>query len=142
MKFTTSTILVAVAFIFIVCISLYGGCKEFTPYSFSNSTLQGHNYEGFGPMLEYTTYPAGSSIDSYNSKNIDSSTVTDITRIKGFDGLYGASTLDDSSIDIFSKAEGKTNCESHGLTNSRGFLCLDAKQLGLLTSRGGNATGK
>ena len=134
MKFSTSTILVSVAFVFIVFISLYGGCNNFQPYSFGNSSLQGHPYEGFSS----TGYPDNALIDSMT---IEKSAITDKTRIKGFDGLYGATTLDDSSIDIFSKAQGKGDCQSYGLMNSKGYLCLDATQKALLTSRGGNASG-
>lgn len=141
MKFAMSTMLVAAAFVFIIFISLYGGSKNFQPYSFGNQNmLQGHPYEGFGPMLEYTTYPTNAAIDSTHAS--DNAVAADRTRLRGFDGLFGASSVDDSSLDVYSKADGQGDCKSYGLMNSKGFLCLDSNQVGLLTSRGGNASGR
>lgn len=143
MKISRTTIIVAVAFLFIVILSMYGGCVNVRPYS-ASSGLQGSPYEGFGPMLEYATYPDNQVIasDNYASKSIVPVQMTgDRMRIKGFDGLVAAPSLDDSSLDIYSGTSGKRDCQSYGLMNSNGYLCLDQTQVGLLTSRGGNATG-
>jgi len=66
---------------------------------------------------------------------------------EGFENSETAPTaadIDESAeLDIFSKAEGSRDCPpTSGLTNSMGNLCLDEKMTALLTSRGGNATGK
>ena len=138
-----STILVVLAFVFILFLSLYGGCKNFQPFSFGNGTLQGHPYEGFG-TLGYTTYPDNAIISSdyYASRYMTPPQMTgDKMRVRGFDGLVVSPSIDDSSLDIYSKAQGKPDCKSYGLMNSQGFLCLDQQQIKLLESRGGNASG-
>ena len=144
MKFSMSSVVVALAFTFVVFFSLFGGCSNVQPYEVNTRNLNGYPYEGFGPMLEYTTYPENQVIlsDSYASQSMTQMNVNnERTRVKGFDGLLVSPTLNDASIDVFSKAHGKDGCKDYGLSTSTGFLCLDQNQIGLLTTRGGNATG-
>lgn len=143
MKFAMSSVLVVLAFVFILFLSLYGGCKNFQPFSFAKGTLHGYPYEGFA-SLGYTTYPDNQLIasDSYASKSIIPTPLSgDRTRVKGFDGLLVSPTIDDSSLDIYSKAKGNPTAKSYGLMNSQGYLVLDQNQIKLLESRGGNASG-
>ena len=49
----------------------------------------------------------------------------------------------DNKLDIFSGTQGRLDCASisSNLTNSQGPLCLNNTQIGLLKTRGGNASG-
>ena len=45
-------------------------------------------------------------------------------------------------IDVYSQAQGSPTCAPNTYSNSMGYLCMDDKQKQLLTTRGGNSTGK
>ena len=101
--------------------------------------------EGFGSapqegFSEYTTYPDHAVKDAVSGSGISAA---DCGKYQGFDGLFcsPASVEGSNPTDIFSQAAGRLDCKSYGYTNSRGFLCMDDKQVQLLTTRGGNASG-
>ena len=110
-----------------------------------------HNYpyvnEGFNNFKEtdnktqYSTYPNNNSLDSYSQLEINP-TNNLCYKVMGANGLACAPNSDvKNPKDIYSEANGSLECESYGLMNSRGFLCLNDKQKLLYTTRGGNATG-
>jgi len=80
--------------------------------------------------------------DTYMVRSINP-VKTDCKKVTGFDGMgvFCNPTSPEQNIDIFSKAEGKLDCESVGLYNSKGSLCLDKTMVNQLQTRGGNATG-
>jgi hypothetical protein len=145
MKFLT------IFFIFIALLALFSftviGSSTYVPYSRDLLFTHMYPYEGFRSFKDaptgYSTYPENQSVDVLTAKEI-TPTDNQCRKLMGFGGLFCPVTKDEATsnpTDTFSKAEGKTDCESYGLMNSRGYLCLDAKQKQLLTSRGGNATG-
>jgi hypothetical protein len=141
MKVTIGYAVLIVVILVVIFFSL-SSAAAFVPYSPSTLFSKEYKYEGFKGG-EYTTYPANASIDSYTSRDIkDTTSGQACKRVWGFDGLLCNPSSSDASIDTFSKASSSTTCASSGLTNSTGFLCLDANQSKLMSSRGGNATGR
>jgi hypothetical protein len=99
--------------------------------------------EGFRPV-HYATYPGDKNIDIKDRNLIEStSSLPTAQRVKNIQGLYGPQSLN-TKLDIFSEASGSLSEEcaltSNGMSNSQGYLCLDATQLELLRTRGGNQT--
>jgi len=134
MKFSFKLIIIVLAFVFIIFLSM--SSSTYIPYSFSaSSKLPQYPYEWFS---EYTTYPENKSIDSYDSKQISQSSMGNVTKLKGFDGLIVSPNSPETSLDTYSQSLGDKTCQSYGLTNSAGFLCLNPDQIKLLTTRGGN----
>lgn len=143
MKLSSTTLIVCFAFALIIFLSMSKG-SHVTPYAFHSRSLHGHPFEGFSNVnnsniIEYTTYPGNTIVDSYKSD--ESPSAGDKRRVMGFDGLLVSADYDDKSIDIFSQAKGDSKCVPSSYSNSMGFLCLDKKQMTLLTTRGGNASG-
>lgn len=98
---------------------------------------------------------------SGGSDTIDSGTATNLLQsimnqmspsanTKSSEGFTSNSTVDvtsynysDNKLDVFSGTQGRLDCASisSNLTNSQGPLCLNNAQIGLLKTRGGNASG-
>ena len=105
--------------------------------------------EGFGSAAqregfsEYTTYPDHAAKDTVVDIAGGVGGIGECSKYQGFDGLFctPASAHASNPTDIFSQAAGRSDCKSYGYMNSRGFLCMDDKQVQLLTTRGGNASG-
>lgn len=129
------------ALILIVLLSFttMGSCT-YVPYVKDMLFTNMYPYEGFkSNPAEYSTYTKKSEpeVDSTSP-----SVSPQCQKVTGFDGLYCPAKIEgdpDNPMDIFSKASGDWKCESHGLMNSKGFLCLDSNMKKLLTTRGGNA---
>lgn len=146
MKFIVGLLLIFAVLLLISFTAI--GSSTYVPYAkdllFSNM----YPYEGFrnakDPPTEYSTYPDHTSID-FRKNNEIQSTDSPCRKVTGFNGLFCASNQEagaSNPTDIYSTAQGDDTCESYGLMNSRGYLCLDANQKKMLTTRGGNATGK
>ena len=138
MKISFKLIIVALAFLFIILISM-GSAPKFAPYAFPTSSLHQYPYEGF--HTEYSTYPENQVIDSMNSKIISPPEMGTVTKVSGFDGLLVSPNAPETPVDIYSQAIGDPSVKSYGLTNSRGYLSLTPEQIKLLTTRGENASG-
>ena len=94
--------------------------------------------------MNYATYPNGNAIDIKDRHLIDSDAASaSAQRVKNMSGLFGSSSLS-SKIDTYSDAKGDLTeqcmLNSNGMSNSRGYLCLDETQINLLKTRGGNQT--
>jgi hypothetical protein len=103
--------------------------------------------EGFHQMstpLEYTA--VGSPNNAYDDTGLLRSINGDNSQCKkvgGFSG-YGVFCTPDTQpqqIDIYSQAKGDLTCQSVGLSNSKGPLCLDDNMKRMLGTRGANAQG-
>jgi hypothetical protein len=136
------------ALILIVLISFTTiGSSTYVPYVKDMLFSHMYPYEGFKSFKntpsEYSTYPKNDAMDSKTSFAIDDSqSAPQCHKVMGFNGLYCPSKIEGDPAnpgDIFSKADGNWKCESYGLMNSRGYLCLDDNMKKMLTSRGGNA---
>ena len=153
MKKTPGLIIAIIVLIVVVFIAIHMTVRKVMPYSPSGPFVNHSAFEGFyakpiNPrMLNYSTYPNNVAIDQKVAHDIVQPPMTDTTyqRIWGFDGLFGSSNANDNNIDTYSGAPGAMTPQcanwSNQMSNSMGYLCLDAKQLQLLTTRGGNQTG-
>ena len=147
------TFFVVIAIVVLLFITAFS-CVPPVPYvsaSFFPKLGGSDFHEGFGSasregFSEYTTYPEHASKDTIVDLASAGSSVGssgDCGKYQGFDGLFcnPASVEGSNPTDIFSQAAGRSDCKSYGYMNSRGFLCMDDKQVQLLTTRGGNASG-
>ena len=138
-------ILIVLAIILLMSFTVVGSAT-FVPYSKSTLFSNMYPYEGFASFkespMEYSTFPENASLDFQKNKDIASTEDPPCRKVVGFNGLFcSASNEPANPLDTFSKASGSMTCPSYGYMNSRGFLCLDAEQKRLLSTRGGNASG-
>jgi hypothetical protein len=143
MKTNPPYLLIAVIFIVVI---LYSAFVSSNPMVIRNGLFHSEikPYEGFQSnynALEYSTNPGQRAIDSHTSYLINQSPNM-CRKVYGFDGLICSPEVPEHTIDIFSHAQGSLDCMGSGLTNSKGSLCLDKTLMRLLSSRGGNATGR
>jgi len=104
--------------------------------------------EGFHQMvsnpLEYTAVdvPTKALDDTYAIKSItpDNSQCKKVNGFPGY-GVFCTPYTQSEKIDIYSEAKGDVSCESMGLYNSKGPLCLDDNMKRMLQTRGANAKG-
>ena len=142
MKFSSKYLIGIIVLCIIVFLTTMLASRAIMPYG--KSPYQGSNFEGFHGMNKgYATYPSNQAIDTMSQYNITNTSANkDYQRLWGFDGLFGPADIPDNNMDIFSNAPGSlsTQCQntSSNLTNSMGNLCLDAHQLKMLGTRGGN----
>jgi len=110
------------------------------PYSPETIFAKQFPYEGFS---NYSNVDGSSNADAGVNKFLLGNTVSDCTKIYGFNGLFCKPYTADNSIDKFSQVSGNTSClgKSSGLSNSMGGLCLDDNLNKMLQTRGGNQTG-
>jgi len=140
MKSETVYLLIAIVFICIIGFSLIT-VVPVKPYRKNSFFTKEYPYEGFHSM-NYASID-GKPLDSHASYAINNST-GECRKVYGFDGLFCQPDAIDDNIDIYSQSQGNQTCigSSSGLTNSKGGLCLDANQKAMLTTRGGNASGR
>lgn len=136
MKISLFSILFTILII-LLFITVFTSCIDVVPYSREGIFTNMYPYsEGF---TEYTTYPDNNSKDSYTKYDITSTTKDN--KYMGYNGLLSSPDATASNpVDIYSQAQGSTDCKSYGLANSKGFLCMNPEQVRLLTTRGGNAS--
>ena len=138
-------ILIILAIILLMSFTVVGSAT-FVPYSKSTLFSNMYPYEGFGNFkespTEYSTFPENLNLDFQKNKDIDTTNTSPCRKVVGFNGLFCSAENEPANpLDTFSKASGSLTCPSYGYANSRGFLCLDAEQKRLLSTRGGNASG-
>lgn len=119
MLFKIEYILLAIILFIIMSICLVSPV-DYVPYTANNLFKSVSEYEGFGSM---------------SSQTLESP-------IKGFAGVQGSATNNESSIDIFSSVKGDISCPPNPYSNSKGYLCIGTSGLpyDMLTTRGGNQT--
>jgi hypothetical protein len=134
----TETIVVIGQLLFIVVLSLIFSSTALSP-------LNNNGVEGFhSSSLEYTNILSPNTpTDDVYGLNVPVNDNTDCKRVNGFskNGVFCSPLSKPESIDIYSKAKGDLTCESLGLYNSKGQLCLDENMKRMLTTRGANAVG-
>jgi len=64
-------------------------------------------------------------------------TMTEPTASKLSGSTYG----DEKPVAFLYNNDANTTCKNYGYTNSKGFICMSASDIQLLTTRGGNAAG-
>jgi hypothetical protein len=140
------TIFLAVSLFFVLVIVLCMNSGNYiTPYNDASIVVNSYPNtatEGFtNSPSEYVKYPTYESVDFLKNNEINASK-DNCFKVSGQNGLVCSPTEEPSNpTDIFSKSKGSADCQSFGLMNSKGYVCLDEKQKNLYTTRGGNATG-
>ena len=141
MKINTNFVILAVTIVLVLFLSLGFGCVKVSPYYKDNLFPRFYNYEGFAPLspAEFTaTGPAPTT----GLEVAGNAAVKPAVKVEGFEGLHSAPFGADKLIDSFSQVSGSATCIPSTYSNSLGYLCLDDKHKQLLTTRGGNSTGK
>ena len=136
-----------VTFVVLAIVVIFSTCVTSTkvqPYNRDPKyTTVSEAEEGFTPV-KYATTPDGKPID-IKDRNLIESTAGAPTaqRVQNMGGLFGPQD-NGNKLDIYSTARGNLSEEcantSNGMSNSQGYLCLDAEQQKMLTTRGGNQT--
>ena len=119
--------------------------KPFTPYEEENIFSHMYTYEGFDLIPSTNEYNMNSNgkDDANKSVLLKNADNAECKKVFGLDGLFCSPNAKSEKVDIFSDVKGDSTCygNSSGLSNSKGGLCLDANQLNLLRTRGGNQSG-
>jgi hypothetical protein len=141
-RLSTTLLIVMIGLAVVIILSTCLSCKTVVAYN-ADPNYTRLDKEGFSP-LNYGTYPNGDAID-IKDRNLINSTTSQPTaqRIKNMKGLFGPQDLN-PKLDSFLDSKGDLTEEcmmnSNGMSNSRGYLCLDQNQINLLKTRGGNQT--
>ena len=141
-KLSTTLLVVMIGLAIVVILSTCLSCRSVVPYT-ADPNYTRLNTEGF-TSLNYGTYPNGGAIDIKDRHLIESTaSAPNAQRVKNMTGLYGPQELNqqlDSFLD--SKGDLTEQCmlTSNGMSNSRGYLCLDQNQINMVKTRGGNQT--
>jgi hypothetical protein len=140
-KVSTTLLFIFIGLAVVVLLTTCVGCSQILPYNNDPRYASVKDSEGFRP-IHYATYPEGNSID-VKDRHLINSTAAEPTsqRVKNMKGLFGPEDAC-GKLDIYSDAQGSLSEEcmlkSNGLSNSKGYLCLDDTQIRLLKTRGGN----
>lgn len=137
-------LLIAIVLLIVILISLGCSCYNVQPYY--SDTLFSHQYAYEGFDLKPSQFdvrgnarPSGNVMVGQQHHAVDGNVHS--IPVEGFQGLLSAPYSESKPLDTFSQAVGGLECKSYGYSNSKGPLCLDATQIKLLSTRGGNATG-
>jgi len=138
-KISTGLLVILIGLAIVVLLTTCVGCSNVLPYN-SHPKYATAN-EGFRP-IHYAGYPDGKTMDIKDRHLIDSNAnQPSAQRVTNMTGLFGPQGACDK-IEIYSDAKGGLSEEcmknSSGLSNSQGHLCLNARQIELLKTRGGN----
>ena len=134
----------------IIFTSLMAGSDP-VPYSENTLFKKEFPYEGFdgeekGKEKEMTEMEKMQQIQQF--QQLEQAPQTTIMppesfKTEGFESLTPSpNNVDDSTNDIFSQASSGKGCAASPYSNSQGYLCLDSNAVNMLSTRGGNATGK
>lgn len=141
-KLSTTLLVVMIGLAIVVILSTCLSCRNVVAYN-ADPNYTRLDKEGFSP-LNYGTYPNGGAID-IKDRNLIKSNANAPTaqRVKNMTGLFGPQELN-QQLDTYLDAKGDLTEEcmlnSNGMSNSRGYLCLDQNQITMLKTRGGNQT--
>jgi len=142
-------IIIVIVLVLMIAGALILNSNHYVPANEVNTFTKNfpYNEEGFSNFneedkkTEYSTYPDNNVLDSYSRWEINSDKKP-CYKVNGVSGLACSSTGEPANPkDIYSDTKGSLDCQSYGLTNSKGFLCLNNEQKILYTTRGGNASG-
>ena len=146
MKYSSSSsniFLIVVVIVVLVMVIMFSASTTVYPHDNSIFAKQ-FAYEGFNSNpIHYSTYPNHLAVDQRVANDITPSKCG-VQPLWGFGGLFGPPNAPDNSLDMYSSAPGSLSekCQnlSAGYSNSKGYLCLNADQIKMLTTRGGNQT--
>lgn len=133
----------------------YEGFTDAVAY-FENrdNQLQGSPFEGFEdnkkeefmkeiPRTKATQQLNATGKVSNTSGFTNMDTKAEAFKVEGFAGLQGGPIVEDSGMMSFLRDnEARTDCPGYGYTKSTGNVCMSQRDIYLMSTRGGNATGK
>ena len=118
--------------------AIIGSCKAAAPYHMNSNKLAQYPFEGYANGKE-------GHMEGHMQGNTEGEKegLTGLS-VKGFEGHFNRPSDNTGDIDKFSKASGSRNDskKSFGLTNTMGHVVLDDEMVKMLTTRGGNITGR
>lgn len=100
-----------------------------------SSTVSCSTYRPATELLYNGMYPY--SVEGFSNVNEDVGN-EEYAYVKGFNGLMTQPGSSSAIGGIHGGAKSSSTCKSYGYTNSQGNICLDDKQIELLSTRGGN----
>jgi hypothetical protein len=126
------------AFILFILVLMLFSTPDYQPYY---KNIPYAKYEGFNVFGEAGNTKSGSSTIGGNTFSHSSTSDSE-----GFEALSPVNVDDSDNLDQFLNVktvgvDGKNGCQSSGLSNSLGALCLTPDLIQQLKTRGGNATG-
>ena len=132
MKFSRQMIMI-IAFVLFLFFALGLSSATVSPYHPDNLFKRDFVYEPFTQLTPavFVNNPPPTP-PSKDSKK----------KVEGFEGLMSSPYGEEKPLDIYSTAKGDLTCQSVGMYNSKGPLCLDENQKKMLQTRGANATGR
>ena len=144
MKLNFFNILVIVLFILVIVSATMLSCSNFQPHHADNVFQKHSKFEGFannGEKLDYSSKEEHKMMDT-NKQFLINQPEAECKKVFGFDGLFCTPKDEAQKLDKIGSSHGSAACvgKSSGLSNSMGGLCLDANQIKLLSTRGGNMT--
>jgi hypothetical protein len=156
MSFRDQILILGFILLLVILFSL-GTSGVVVPYSPNNLFSKEYPYEGFdgpsspepskkpdninGGMPKSVVDAMMASMPPKVPEKESMGTATPV-KTEGFSGLQSSAYGKEAPLDIFSQQTSGQNCAASPYSNSLGYLCLDKNAVGLLNTRGGNATGK
>lgn len=135
----------------VLMMSLYLGSQSYNAFAFGKSTLSEYPYEGFANYQESfesrdesepmkhsklaTAVKPASKAATTTSEGFETMPEQQVSTLAG--STYG----DEKPVAFLYNNDASTTCKNYGYTNSKGFICMSASDIQLLTTRGGNAAG-
>ena len=125
-------VLITIVFILLILMSLGCSCMN-DPKGYNKNNM-------FSNEFPYENFE---SLNPANFNRPEISGNVKLQKIEGFQGLLSSPYINvTKNIDIFSQAKGNAQCVSGPYSNSTGYLCLDKEQKKMLSTRGGNSSGR
>ena len=138
----------------VLMMSLYLGSQSYNAFAFTKSTLSEYPYEGFANYQEsFESREDEMDVEPAIAANPATAVVKPAskpaTTAEGFETmpeqqvstLAGSTYGGDKPVAFLYNNDASTTCKNYGYTNSKGFICMSASDIQLLTTRGGNAAG-
>lgn len=140
----------------VLMMSLYLGSQNYNAFAFTKSTLSEYPYEGFATYQEsFESREDEMDVEPAIAANPATAVVkpaskpATTTTAEGFETmpeqqvstLSGSTYGDEKPVAFLYNNDANTTCKNYGYTNSKGFICMSASDIQLLTTRGGNAAG-
>jgi hypothetical protein len=126
-----------VLFVLVIIMTTGSSCYSPAPHHADTIFAKSSTFEGFGgSVMDFIIKPEQKEQETPKTH---ASEPAAYAKVIGFDGLFVSPNETHSKLDKFADTEGKPECKSsYGLSNSTGRLCLNAEQVHLLRTRGGN----
>jgi|APCry1669189733_1035249.scaffolds.fasta_scaffold08815_3 hypothetical protein len=135
MKFNRQLLFLIAILVIIALLIVFSNTSIFRPYNGYSVFSQYYPYEGLTNLAD--------TAQEFKSSMLPNVTTKPSNR-EGFLNLQSSPVDSEKPLDIFSQIPGSLQCDkiASNLHNSKGGLCLTKEAHNLLSTRGGNLTGK